>query len=130
MTVDNSTNLEINGGTIAGSAIGGSGNQVRMDNRHLINQVAQSSRTADEVKTLLQQLAVALDAIQGKLPKAVADQVKRDLETLVQEVSSPEPRPQWWQLSLEGLKKAATDIGEIGKPVLEVAARIVEVLNR
>ena len=54
------------------------------------------------------------------LPQEKAEQVARDLQTLVAEASSKKPRKQWWQLSIEGLKKTAKDVGEIGKPVLEL----------
>jgi len=62
------------------------------------------------------------------LPQEKAEQVARDLQTLVAEESSKKPRKQWWQLSIEGLKKTAKDVGEIGKPVLELVAKIVLIL--
>lgn len=61
--------------------------------------------------------------------KEGAEQVARDLETLTAEATSKEPRRKWWELSIEGLKDAAKNIGEIGKPVLELATRIVAILS-
>lgn len=62
------------------------------------------------------------------MPTQTAKQVARDLENLVAEATSPEPRKQWWQLNIDGLKKAAQGIGEIGKPVLQLAVLLVPLL--
>lgn len=87
-----------------------------------------SSNAPDELKDLLKKLVAAVGKITEQLPKETAQQVARDLDTLVAESTSPAPRKQWWQLSIEGLKKAAQDIGEIGKPVLELAGQLVPLL--
>ncbi len=91
------------------------------------NKVSSSS-APDELKSLLEKLTTAVGKMTEQLPKETAQQVARDLDTLVAEATSPTPRKQWWQLSIEGLKKAAQDIGEIGKPVLELAAPLVSLL--
>lgn len=130
MTIDNSTHLEMSGGNITGSAVGGSGHRVQIDALHLINQIDHTPQPDQEVNALLKQLVVSVELIHAKLPETIANQVKRDLEALVQEINSPQPRPQWWRLSLDGLKKAAADIGEIGKPVVELAVRIADLLSK
>lgn len=82
-----------------------------------------------ELKSLLKDLTKSVAAMSERLPKETAGQVARDLETLTAEATSKTPRKQWWELSVEGLTKAAKDIGEIGKPVLELAAKIVAILT-
>lgn len=93
------------------------------------NKVSSSS-APDELKDSLKKLATAVGKMTEQLPKETAQQVARDLDTLVAEATSPAPRKEWWQLSIEGLKKAAQDIGEIGKPVLELAGLLVPLLLR
>lgn len=91
---------------------------------------AQSASVADELKDLLKGLAKAVGNITEALPKETAEQAARDLEMLTAEVTSQAPREKWWRLSMEGLKKAAQDIGEIGKPILELVALIVPILEK
>jgi hypothetical protein len=59
-----------------------------------------------------------------------AEQIARDLETLTSEATSQKPRSKWWELSIEGLKDAAKNVGEIGKPVIELASHIAVILSR
>lgn len=91
------------------------------------NKVSSSSAPND-LKNLLKELATAVGKMTEQLPKETAQQVARDLDTLIAEATSPAPRKQWWQLSVDGLKKAAQDIGEIGKPVIELAGLLVPLL--
>lgn len=81
-----------------------------------------------DIKPLLDQLAQAVENMSSELPDEVARQVRQDLSVLIGEAGSKTARKEWWQLSAEGLKKAATDVGEIGKPVLELVSRIVPLL--
>jgi hypothetical protein len=99
------------------------------------NSIQNSFNTAskadipNDLKELLKELTKTVAKMSENLPKEVAEVVARDLETLTAEATSKAPRKQWWQLSIEGLTKAAKDIGEIGKPVLELAAKIVAILS-
>jgi hypothetical protein len=95
--------------------------------RNSFNKV-EKSEIPDKLKESLKKLSLAVEKMSEKLPKDSAQQVARDLETLVAEATSPAPRKEWWNLSIEGLKKAAKDVGEIGKPVLELAGTIVAIL--
>lgn len=95
--------------------------------RDSFNQ-AESADISDELKGLLKELAKEVGKMSEALPKETSEQVARDLQALVAEASSKKPRKQWWQLSIEGLKRAAKDAGEIGKPVLELAAKVVPIL--
>lgn len=89
---------------------------------------ANSADISDELKTTLKNLAIAVGKMSEGLPDDQAKVVARDLETLTGEATSSSPRRRWWELSIEGLKKAAQDVGEIGRPVLELASQIVPLL--
>ena len=62
------------------------------------------------------------------LPQDTALEAVEDLETLTKEATSKTPTG-WWRLSIEGLKRAAITAGDIGKPVLELAAALVPLLT-
>lgn len=87
-----------------------------------------SSDIPDELKKALQDLTDAINLMIAELPDEEARQANHDIETLIAEVTSKSPRPQWYQLSIDGLKKAAKDVGEIGLPVLKCAAAVLTLL--
>lgn len=95
--------------------------------RNSFNKAA-SAQVPDELKDLLKQLATAVEKMSATLPKETAQQAARDLDTLVAEATSKAPRKAWWQLSVDGLKKAAENVGAIGKPVIELAGKIAALL--
>ena len=88
----------------------------------------ESASISDELRKALQDLANAVNTMTTKMSNENAEQVARDLETLTAEAISKSPRPQWYQLSVDGLKKAAKDVGEIGLPVLKLAATVLTLL--
>jgi hypothetical protein len=90
------------------------------------NKVA-TSEVSDNLKDLLKDLTRQVGLMTQSLPVDKSKQAARDLETLTAEVTSKTPRTQWWQLSLAGLE-AAIAVGEVGKPVLEIAEKIVPLL--
>jgi predicted transcriptional regulator len=89
----------------------------------------ESAEVPSDLKQTLQELANAVKAMVASMPKEAAEQVARDLETLTAEAISKTPRQQWWQLSAEGLKKAAKNVGEIGVPVLTLVATVITILS-
>lgn len=84
---------------------------------------------SNDLKDLLKSLVKEVGKISDKLPEEKAKEVARDLETLTAEATSKTPRKKWWQLSVEGLKQMAKDVGEIGKPILEIISKIVPLLS-
>ena len=96
--------------------------------RNSLNKVSLAE-VPSELKERLKELTIAIEKMSKSLPKENAQQVARDLETLVAEATSDFPRKEWWQLSVDGLKKAAMNLGEIGKPVLELASLIAAMLT-
>jgi hypothetical protein len=110
-------NATIHGDVVAAASIRNSFNK------------AESAGASNKLKNLLKKLAVEVEKLNEVLPKETAQQVARDLDTLVGETTSPTPRREWWQLSLHGLTKAAKNVGEIGEPVLKLAGMIVDLLT-
>jgi hypothetical protein len=88
----------------------------------------ESAEAPNELKELLKRLVSETGKMSSHLPKETAQQVAQDLSTLTSEAVNKNPRRRWWELSIEGLTQAAKDIGEIGKPVLEILALIVPLL--
>lgn len=89
----------------------------------------ESADISQELKNTLVELNNAVDTMTKVMPNESAEQVARDLAMLTAELTSKSPRKEWWQLSLEGLKKAAKDVGEIGVPVIKLATVIVTLLS-
>jgi len=92
------------------------------------NSSQEITGTQADIAALLDQLTEAVEKMSLTLPEEVARQVRQDLLVLVGEARSNAARKEWWQLSADGLKKAATDIGEIGKPVIELVSKIMPLL--
>ncbi len=81
------------------------------------------------IANLLEQLTNEVSKIIEALPKETAREVKQDLDTLKSEATSKIPRKKWYELSAEGLIKAATTIGTIGKPILEIVTQVLSMLR-
>jgi hypothetical protein len=73
-------------------------------------------------------LVHAVDYMCKKLPSDISEDVVNDLEALIKETKRKKPRKKWYQLSVEGLVKAAENVGKIGEPVIELAAKIIPML--
>jgi tRNA U34 5-carboxymethylaminomethyl modifying GTPase MnmE/TrmE len=94
-----------------------------------------STASADEdMKRLLGELHHAVVAMleqakaQGVVTEEEEETVARDLEALAREAVAANPRRKWYQLNAESLRDAATKLGEIGTPVLDVTARVLALL--
>jgi hypothetical protein len=81
-----------------------------------------------DLRALLTALSGQVAELVPHLPSDAAEKVADDLATLTKELSRTEPRPQWWRLSLNGLKDAAKAVGDIGTPVLKTVAVLAPML--
>jgi hypothetical protein len=88
-----------------------------------------SAKLSEDLKKSLKELSVAVGKMSEKLNKGQAQEAARNLETLVSEAISEKPRRKWWELSIEGLKEAAINVGEVGKPVIEIATQVAVILG-
>ncbi|MGZ8174832.1 MULTISPECIES: COR domain-containing protein [Methylobacter] len=117
-------NVHINNSTVNGSVVAAE----KIENS--FNSL-QESKAGNEVKTLLGQLLTEIKALNGKVPDAQAQQfidMTDGAETLITETGREAPRTKWYQLSLEGIKEAALAVGEVAKPVLEIAEKLAPLL--
>lgn len=91
------------------------------------NRVKDSS-TDPKLKAALQQLSSQVGALVAKLDPDNAQKAADALDTLTKEAARPKPRREWWELSLKGIKEAATAVRDIGKPVIETVAMVAPLL--
>jgi hypothetical protein len=94
------------------------------------NALAKSNLNED-TKALLEQLLKAIADINKQVkPEQTesAESMARDAESLVNEATNPKPRRKWYEVSMEGLKHAATNIGEVATPVLEIVGKLSPLL--
>ena len=85
------------------------------------------SKVDDDIKTLLSQLLREVTAISKQVPQNKAGETEtmvRDAEALTKEVTSTKPRRRWYEVSLDGLKQSALNIGEIAKPILDIVGKL------
>ena len=94
------------------------------------NMLSQS-QVGDDVKALLGELLQAINEVNKSVDVGhaeVAQGMARDAETLVKEAVSASPRRAWYEVSAEGLKQAAINIGEVTAPVLGILAKLAPLL--
>ncbi len=87
-----------------------------------------SSEAPEDVKALLTDLTKAVAKMVGDMPAVKGAEVARDLDSLTSEVTSENPRRKWWELSIDGLTKAAKAAGALGKSVLDILGKLVPLL--
>lgn len=87
-------------------------------------QQAHDNRELTELmRQLLQQIAQAAEAAPDEVGAMASD-----AEVLSKEIASGNPRRKWYELSLQGIKDAAEALGEVGKPILETAGKLLPLL--
>jgi GTPase SAR1 family protein len=97
------------------------------DNR--ISQTVQDSFNTNELRDTLEQLTQAVNAMLPHLSAEEAENAKDDLQHLKDELQKPKPNKKWYSVSIEGLIQAARNLDELGKPVISLAGKILELLN-
>lgn len=79
------------------------------------------------MKKLISQLADCTAEIAPKIDQSTAEQIGSDVKTLSQEIKG-QRREAWYKLTLDSIKEAAQAIGEVGKPILEITAKLLPLL--
>ncbi|MBN1766385.1 MAG: leucine-rich repeat domain-containing protein, partial [Sedimentisphaerales bacterium] len=92
------------------------------------NTVAESA-IQGELKELLHKLINEINEAAKIVPEETAESMARDVETLSKEVVSSKPRRKWYEMSIEGLKEAASAVGEVGKPILVTVSKLLPLLT-
>ena len=90
-----------------------------------INNNLEKSASTDEVKILMQQLADQIKSISDKIDPKQIKRMGNDLETISKEMTLPEPRKEWYELSIKGLKEAAEAVGEIAVPIIATLKKLI-----
>jgi hypothetical protein len=96
--------------------------------RNSFNKV-DSSEASQEIKTLLKDLTKAVASMTEGMPEPKGAEVARDLDVLTAEATSQYPRREWWELSMDGLTKAARAMAEVGLPVIDILVKLAPLLT-
>ncbi|HXF84660.1 MAG TPA: COR domain-containing protein [Anaerolineales bacterium] len=108
------------------------GSMVNLGNENQLQQTIQGSFNSgltSEVQTTLAQLTAAVQEMLQHLSAEQAEEVRDNLEHLEQELSKPKPNKKWYSVSIEGLIKAAENVGKIGAPVIQLARKLLQLLG-
>ncbi len=81
-----------------------------------------------QVEPLIEQLLSEIKTLNGKIPAQDFADMTEGVEKLISEGNRELPREKWYEASLEGIKDAALTVGEIAKPVLEIAEKLSPLL--
>lgn len=118
--IDQSKKITINGDNTGNAVIA---ETIQNSFNHI-----QQSGASEDIKTLLTDLVTKVDEMCKALPEEEAETVKQDLETFTKEAAKEKPREKFLEISVESIKKAAENIRDIGKPVLEIVAKLLPLL--
>ncbi|MHB8779584.1 MAG: COR domain-containing protein [Anaerolineales bacterium] len=111
----------IKGSTIHGSVVAA---ESIKDSFNLI----EKANIKDELKEQLKQLNQAVEAMVTGLPKEKAEEVADDMKRLAEEAVKPSPSKKWYSVSVDGLIKAAENLGKVGEPVVKLAGKVLKSL--
>ena len=118
-----SVNVKLGNGTVVHGDV-----VVANSIRDSFNRAQESIKNSD-LKQAIEQLTSRVGSLVTHLDPDGAKKAADALDTLTREVGRPEPRKDWWELSLKGLKEAAITVKDVGKPVLETIAKVTELLG-
>lgn len=128
----NSNNVNANihiGGSVSGSnIIIGNNNVVKQQIQNSFNK-AEAADIQAELKETLKQLAQAVEAMNKALTQEQAAEVADDLSKLVEEATKPNPSKKWYSVSIDGLIKAAENLGKVGEPVINLSQKVLSILT-
>lgn len=83
----------------------------------------------DELKEQLKRLNQAVEAMIDGLPKEKAEEIADDMKRLAEEAVKPLPSKKWYSVSVDGLTKAAENLGKLGEPVIKLAEKVLALLT-
>jgi hypothetical protein len=90
---------------------------------------AEAPNSLEEVHDLLERLTRLVADVSSTIEANEAALIAQDVETLSKEVAREKPRRPMYEVTVEGLKQAAINIGEVGVPILETAVKLLTVLR-
>jgi WD40 repeat protein len=108
----------------------GSGNVVTVGDDNIVENTITVGHTTDyaSLDQLLSELTKEINRLHESAPTEVVESMTNDAESLKREAKSKAPRNQKIQTFVEDLKKAATNLAEIGEPVLKIVSKLIPIL--
>ena len=82
-----------------------------------------------DLKLKLEELCALVNQLIAQLPDQKAEEVSRDLKTLVTEAASAQPRRKWYELSGESLLEAAKTCAEMVAPISTAVKGVLALLG-
>jgi internalin A len=122
------TNIYIGGNVEGSNFFSGSNNVITQRIQDSFNKAGAADIPAD-LKDTLKQLADAVAAMAKSLPDEQAVDVTDDLSKLVDEATKPKPNKKWYAVSIDGLIKAAENMGKVGEPVIRLSQKVLSLLT-
>jgi internalin A len=95
--------------------------------KNSFNKIETSTASA-ELKETLRQLVQAVETMSQTLSDEQAIELRDDLDKLVEEAIKENPKQRWYSVSIEGLTKAAGNLGKVGEPVAKLAGQVLKLL--
>ena len=108
------------------------GGVINVGDKNVITQTIRSSFNTPanpDLAPLLAQLTQAVEQMLPQLSPEQAQEARDDLERMQEELQKPKPQKKWYSVSIEGLVKAAENIGKVGEPVIKLAGELIELLS-
>lgn len=91
-------------------------------------QTLQQANTGGELKKQLEALSALVNQLVQEVPAEKALHVARDLDALVNEAVTPSPRRKWYELSADGLIKAAKTCARLATPMAEAVKAVLALI--
>lgn len=111
------------------SAAGGDVNIVVAERiERSFNKAAGAEHLSNDLRQNLQELSRQVEQMVKHLPPKEAEKAAQDLEKLTDEAISGKPTREWYQVSADGLVKAAKAVGETAEPVIKTVKKILPLL--
>lgn len=93
-----------------------------------LTQSVTIGATHGEVLALLTELRSQTDRIRGEFDAESQRQMDQAIQVVTSEVESVMPRRAWWKMGLDDVADVAKRVGDIGKPILDIATRLAPLL--
>ena len=91
--------------------------------------VIEKANIQDDLKEQLKQLAEAVETMTKKMPKEQAEKAADYMKRLSEEATKEKPNSEWYSVSINGLTKAAQNLGKVGDAVIELAGKVRKILT-
>jgi hypothetical protein len=115
-------NQKIEGSTVHGSVVAA---ESIKDSFNII----EKSKVQDDLKEQLKQLAEAVGAMTKEMPKEQAEKAADYMKRLSEEATKEKPDSEWYSVSINGLIKAAQNLGKVGDAVIDLAGKVRKILT-